>query len=67
MGLADGLKIGAFVVDRINQVSNWIKGKRRKDDVQTMDKAIDSDNSATVNAKLDKLRDSVKDKQDRRS
>lgn len=66
-GLGDALKIGSFVVDRIGQVAGWLKRKARREDVQKMDDAIDNNNGAVVNDKLNKLRNSVKDKQDGRS
>jgi hypothetical protein len=64
MALADYGKIGVFVVDRINQVSGWLKGKNRRKDVQTMEGAINSGDNATVNSKLNKLHNDVKNKAD---
>lgn len=67
MGLKEGLKAFNWVTDRIDQASKWIKGKIRRTDVQKMDNAIDSGDSTTVNAKLDRLHKDSKNKADSRS
>ncbi len=66
MGMADYGKIGAFVIDRVNQVSNWLKGKNRRKDVQTMDNALSTDNNNVINDKLSKLKNKVKNREDSR-
>ena len=64
MALADYGKIGVFVIDRINQVSGWLKGKNRRKDVQTMDTALSNNDDSVINDKLSKLKDKVKNRED---
>lgn len=67
MAIKEGLQAFNWITGRIDQVCRWVKGKRRRNDVQTMDSAIGSGDAATVNAKLDRLRKDSKNKADARS
>ena len=60
--LGDGLSAFNWVTKRIDQVSNWIKSKKRREDVQKMDNALSNDNDAIINDKLSKLKQKVKDR-----
>lgn len=60
--IKDGLKIGAWVTDRIDQVSMWITKKVRINEVNSIDSCVDSGNDRGVN---DRLQNIVKQSNDR--
>lgn len=60
----EGLKAFNWITDRITQVSNWLKARTRRKDVQTMDDAIDRGDNDVVNRKLQDLARKSKNRTD---
>jgi hypothetical protein len=57
-------KIGAFIVTGINNFSNWIKRKVRRDNVQGMDKDVDNNNTSGISDRLHDLKNAAKNRDD---
>ena len=66
MALADYGKIGAFVVDRINQVADWLKKRKRRSDVQGMAKDVADNDNASINKRVSDLQRKAKNRDDSR-
>lgn len=62
MRLGDGLKAFNWVTDRIDQASAWIKKKVRQNEVNKINKAVDTGDDATIANELLKLRKSKEDR-----
>jgi len=60
----EGLKSFNWITDRIEQVSKWIKGNKRRKDVQKMDDALSDNNDGVINDKLSALKRKVKNRDD---
>lgn len=62
MRLGDGLKAFNWVTDRIDQASAWIKKKVRQNEVNKINKAVDTGDDATIANELLKLRKAKEDR-----
>lgn len=60
----EGLKAFNWITERITQISNWLKARTRRKDVQTMDDAIDDGDDKIINKKLTELEEKVKNRED---
>jgi hypothetical protein len=66
MGLNEWLKAFNWVTDRIGQFSNWLKKKNRRNNVQSMEKDVATDNNVAINKRVSELRKKAKDREDSR-
>lgn len=62
MSLGDGLKAFNWITDRIDQASAWFKKKARQNEVDKINKAVDTGDDATIANELLKLRKAKEDR-----
>ena len=62
--LGEGLKAFNWITERVGQFSNWLKKKNRRDDVQSMEKDVLSDDNVAINKRVSALKRKVKNRKD---
>lgn len=62
--IGEGFKAFNWITDRISQVSNWLKKKNRRDNVQGMEKDVVDNNNSAINKRMSELKQKAKNRDD---
>jgi len=57
-------KVLEYMLGGFDKLTHWVKRSKRRKDVQTMDEAVDANDSATVSNKLSELKRKEKNRRD---
>lgn len=64
MALGEGLKAFNWITDRIDQVSKWLGRKKRRENVQGMEKDVADGNNTAINKRVSDLKQKAKNRDD---